>query len=177
MVQKGQSPRVPELRVSKSNSLRTLVSPLDQRTPLGVPGRQGHLAGASVSSPAGQRVREAISFSLQTNCPVSPKPAFSPHWRHKTPIPALPFFCLPLINRAIWKEVRITAVGQWEGSPGGEEPGPLPSGHPASLGRKRQSPSTSSHTEAEGPLPLVCPNTLLPFVHSATSLRGVLKSL
>ena len=27
-------------------------------------------------------------------------------------------------------------MGQWEGSPGGEEPGPLPSAHPASLGRK-----------------------------------------
>ena len=56
------------------------------------------------------------------SCPVGDR---------ETPISALPLFCLPLINGAIWKEVIITAKNQWEASPGGQEPGPLPSARPA----------------------------------------------
>lgn len=86
----------------------------------------------------------------------------------------------------------ITAKDQWEGSPGGQEPGPLPSACPA----PGKDTPTHTHTRLEGGLgklpqhhkaqgpslsprlrltsSRLVPTLLLSFVHSTTSLRVVL---
>lgn len=55
------------------------------------------------------------------------------------------------------------------GRSGGEEPGPLPSTHPASLGQEAKSRHILS-PKTEARLLQVRPSAPLPFVHSATSL-------
>ena len=134
--------------------------------------------GAPISSSAGQRGHEATSFSLQTNCPINPKQASSAQpttpVQPSPPAPQNSSCCSPVLLFTINQQGHMERCESHShraraGIFGGEEPGPLPSTRPASLGQEAKSRHIHS-PETEVRLLQVCPRALLPFVHSATGL-------